>query len=462
MEEFVARMDVGYIHNSALRIMEKIGLQLPDEKTRSQIADTKGIRIKGERILISPELAESIATDMRATKRPPRCKKWQVAGGGACHWLLDFDGVMKKFTSQKLIDAFRWTSACEDLGINATIPGLPAEEPGPMQALVQMRLIAEYFGTTWKTNLSDLSVAAFALEMLKVLNRKFSLCPHVISPLRLAGDEWDLTVAWLGKIKEGAVEETITVANMPAVGATAPCDYNAAWAQSMAETLGGAVVLKALGAKKVEACGTLYPFDLRTGLWVYGSPEHALITLMEAKLREFYGLPRRNAKSLTTTAVAPNVQASSGKMFHTTLAAMAGYRTFSGAGVLGIDDIWSPAQRIIDADIVHSVKHIIDGEYPSRPVDAVKAVREGLDEAGFLTAGLTLQRHRRLYWSPKLFEHSSLGQWLASGKPDLVNKANRMARERFEETKAPQPKLDRDRAKALDDIIAQARKTLIK
>jgi len=448
-DALIAEMDLEYIHTGALKILQEIGLELPSEETRSRITGTDGITVKGKRVFIPAELVESVVAGMRSAEYPPQSAQWSFGGGGYCHWLLDIDGEMKKFTSENLVDSIRMTSACSDLGITPCCVGIPSDYPEPMQVLMRVRIGAEYLGGFVAAGVSDRSIVEFYLEMCRVFDTKFTLGPHVISPLRLEGDEWDLAVAWLGKIEEGTVAETIYVGNMPAIGSTAPCDYNAAWAQSAAEVLGAAAVLKALGATKVLAEPCLYPFDLCQGVWTYGSAEHALITLQEAK-----------SKSLQTSVVTPNVHAVSEKTFHTTLAAMAGYRGFSGAGVLGIDDIWSPGQLIIDADIFHSIKHIIGKEYQNQSIDIVDAVKQGIGDSNFFAADLTLQRHRQLYFSPQLFQRYALGQWLAAGKPDILKKANDIARERLETVKI-EPKLDRHRARELDNIIDRARKTLV-
>lgn len=460
-ELLLKNMDMESIHEGALKILEDIGLQLPSLQTQSRIAGFQGLRVKNGRVFVSRELAESIVADMRSTAQPPVQKEWRFGGGGACHWLLDFDGKMKPFTSKNLPDAIRLTQACKELGLSSGCPGAPTDEPAPLQALMQMRLAAEYFGMVSQANTGEIPIAEFCLEMLQVFDKKFVLGPHVVSPLRLVGDEWDLAVAFLDRIPKGTVSETISVGNMPALGATAPCDYEAAWAQSMAETLGGAAVLKGLGAPKVEAWGTLYAFDLRGGNWIYGSPEHALITLMEAKLRRFYGLPPRGAKSLETSVGTPNSQAAFEKTFHTTLAAMAGYTGFGGAGCLGVDDIWSPAQLMIDIDIVHGIRHILTGTHPAEKVNIVEAVRAGLEEGNFLAADLTVERLRRVYWFPKLFEYQAVGKWVSGSTPDSVKKASEMAAERLSSFKGGGPVLDEHRRKELDRIISRARETLV-
>ncbi|MFH1616679.1 MAG: trimethylamine methyltransferase family protein [Planctomycetota bacterium] len=460
-DELIAGLNCEAIHAGALRIMEEVGLELPNEQTRTEIASVAGIKIKGNRVLISSELAEKVVTDMKAMDLGPDRNQgeWWFGGGGHCHWWHDFDGELKPFTTKNLPKAICFTQGCEDLGVSQACPGFPTDEPGPIQPLIQMRIVAEYTGKIGPSAFDDSRQEVFAREMFNVFDVKFDIGAHTISPLKLEGNEWDMLLAQLELIRNGTIGDTVFIGNMPAVGGTAPCDYNAAWAQSVAEVIGAAAIVKSLGFPKVVAEPCLYPFDLRSGIWVYGSAEHALITLMEKKVRQFYGLPPRCAKSLESGVVEPNVQAASEKTFHTTLAAMAGYRVFTGAGCLGIDDIWSPTQLMVDVDIVNSIKHIISNGCKDMEVDIVEAVKEGVSGSNFFAADLTLSQHRQLYWSPNLFERQTLGQWLAQGKPGILKKAEDNARSRLENLKI-EPKLDRDKAAELDRIISRARKVL--
>ena len=74
-----------------------------------------------------------------------------------------------------------------------------------MQVLAQMRIAAEYLGTPGQGNIGDTDVAEFAMEMQQVFDQQFLLGPHVVSPLKLAGNEWDLAVAFLDRIGDGRV-----------------------------------------------------------------------------------------------------------------------------------------------------------------------------------------------------------------------------------------------------------------
>jgi trimethylamine:corrinoid methyltransferase-like protein len=464
IDELLAGMDTNAIHRDALRIVEEIGLELPCAKTRERIASYSGMRVKGDRVYVSSDLAEAIVAESQKnnTVTASVCGDWRLnSGAGHCHWFLDFDGQLALFTSENVTKAIRFAKSCEKMGLNVVCSPFQADQPARMQALMQMRTCAEYYGTVYQPSVDEIAIARFCIEMLQVFGKQFHLCAHIISPLKLAGDEWSLAVEYVGQSGSDRIGPVITVSNMPAMGATAPCDYNAAWALSVAETMGAAAVLKAMGASQVELFATLYPFDLGRGNWVYGSCEHALITLMERKLRMFYGLLPRAAKSFSTGVVQPNVQAASEKTFHTTMAAMAGYREFGVAGILGIDDIWSPAQVIIDKDIFDNVKHAIGNRYSPPDMDIVAAVKDGVDKGNFLMSELTVKNHRLIYFTPRVFEKQALGQWLAEGKPNILDKAQTIARDLYDSYKL-EPVLDRSKATELDTIVENARKTLVK
>ncbi len=116
---------------------------------------------------------------------------------------------------------------------------------------------------------------------------------------------------------------------------------------------------------------------------------------------------------------------------------------------------------MIDIDIVQSVRHIVEGgRQVCTSEDMLKAVKEGLGDDGFFAAALTLKQHRDIYWTPGVFRRETLGQWISGGKPDTIKNARAKAKMLMVDAE-PQSVLDRNKAKALDDILGSARKTFL-
>jgi trimethylamine:corrinoid methyltransferase-like protein len=242
----------------------------------------------------------------------------------------------------------------------------------------------------------------------------------------LGGDELDLALRLLD---EGKLRST-SVASMPVMGVTAPLDWTAGWAQAMAESVGTGLALEAMGFERVWVMAALYAADMAHGAFVFGSAEHAVITLTEARVnRDILGNLRRAAKALNTTAKEPNAHAAAEKTAHTLAALLAGYRSLGSLGILAVDEVFSPEQLFVDLDIVEHCQRILRGvELSFSQGDVVELVRAGLGTQQFLTTEATIERFRAFHAAPVTFDRRGTGSWLAGPRPP-----GDLARERLEE-----------------------------
>jgi trimethylamine:corrinoid methyltransferase-like protein len=291
--------------------------------------------------------------------------------------------------------------------------------------------------------------------MADVLGKRLSVGVHPISPLVLGGDELDLA---LRLFDEGALKTT-GVAPMPVMGVTAPLDWVAAWSQAMAEAVGTGLALETMGFEQVWVMAALYAADMANGAFVFGSAEHAVITLTEARVnRDLLGNLRRTAKALNSTAKEPNAHAAAEKTAHTLAALLAGYRALGSAGILAVDEIFSPEQLFVDLDIVEHCWRIVRGvEGRFCEGDVVAMVRDGLAGQQFLTAEATMERFRDFHAAPKTFDRRNPGTWLAEPAPPCDRARARM------EAALRSYTYERDEATLaeLRRIIAEAERTLV-
>jgi trimethylamine:corrinoid methyltransferase-like protein len=184
--------------------------------------------------------------------------------------------------------------------------------------------------------------------------------------------------------------------------------------QALAELMAGITLLHALNGDQVDIYWTpidsvrAHPFDMRYASFVYGSPEDLLGTLLQAQINQRYGVPLV-AKSLLTTAREPDEQAAAEKCAHTLAAALAGARIFTNAGFLAVDEYISPAQVVVDHEIVEYVQHVIAGLSVDDKAMGIESIREVASGNGnFLEHETTLRCFREANWDPSLFTHIGL------------------------------------------------------
>jgi trimethylamine:corrinoid methyltransferase-like protein len=224
------------------------------------------------------------------------------------------------------------------------------------------------------------------------------------------------------------------IGTMPVAGLNAPIFMLGAHVQALAELMAGITLLHTLTGGNIPIYWTpidsirAHPFDMRHATFVYGSPEDLLGTLLQAQINARYDIPFV-AKSLLTTAREPDEQAAAEKCAHTLLAAVAGARIFTNAGFLAVDEYISPAQTVIDHEIVQYVRQVIRGMLTDEQAKALPAIHEvSLGNGNFLEHETTFQHCRDAAWDPPLFTHIGLKAAEIRKIPSLWERASSIAR----------------------------------
>jgi trimethylamine:corrinoid methyltransferase-like protein len=289
-------------------------------------------------------------------------------------------------------------------------------------------------------------------EMHQVVERPFGLPLYVVSPLRMVGDSLETILHFASRL-DGA-----SVSSMPIMGATAPIHFAGAFVQAIAEAIGGSLLLSILlPGCPISFSIMAFPFDMARGGIVYGSPEQNLCDLLRLPVNAYYGRPNTGTRSIRTTAQVPGVQASAEKAASAVVGALAGSRHFSGAGMLSVDEVWSPEQLVIDREIADYAQRIRDGfEFSDRTL-SLEAIADCTQVGEYMSHASTLENYRSVYWMPRLFRHSMLHEWQTRDGVDAWQEARLEVRRRIA---AHEFELDAARRRELSRIYDRAQRTL--
>ena len=194
----------------------------------------------------------------------------------------------------------------------------------------------------------------------------------------------------------------------------------------------------------------------RTGAYVSGSPEAALLCAAIVDLAKHYKLPAQ-AGTFGTNALVPGSQAATEHCLGTLLAVNAGADMVNGFGLLEGSTVLSFEQLMLDYDIVTEILHIAKGIDVNDETVASDLIREVGIGGTFLAKRHTL-RHLREAWSPAVFEYVTYEDWVKHGSIDPVKRANAKARDLLKDAR-PVP-LEDGTAKELRDIVRRGEKEL--
>ena len=404
------------IEDAALRILEKTGMLAPHGEAQAALAGKPGIRLDGEIVRLDPQLVREHGRSVRGTTTYDT----RIITGAYCHHYMDPDsGQVRPPTVDDLVTSVRQAEA---LGGGVCAPVVPLDVPGYRQELIMERVTHENSRFSYGGGQATSAVTAEAqIEMSTVVNRPHELELWVNSPLNM--DPTGLDILWQLRHRRPRVR----IANMPVLGMSAPISIAGLLAQTTAECLGAAALLRILNITdsisfRVDAFWG-YAVDMRSANVLLSGPDYLRLMLLSNFLGKRYGIAAPMGKALMTASKLPDAQAGAEKAAQALAAAQAGAGTFTAVGTLSLVEIFSPLQMVIDHEIMRWVDSFM------RPVDFSEEdfLLDVIDDVGaggtFLDQPTTAIRCREALWWPGLFTTNAYPSWVGEGKPTVLDKA---------------------------------------
>ena len=212
----------------------------------------------------------------------------------------------------------------------------------------------------------------------------------------------------------------VTVNGEPMAGTSGPVTVAGSAAVGNAEILAGIAVNQLLepGRPCIYNLGLAHLFDMRTACVITGGPESHIFADLSARLGRFYNLP--SCSWVSTESLTPDAQAGYEKAlgFQTHLASRVSL--VWGVGQLESATTISPAQAVIDNEILASVRRIARGAEISEETIALETIREVGICGDFLGTDHTLDNFRTAIWQPDISFRAKRARWLETGAKDLA------------------------------------------
>ncbi|NSW57135.1 MAG: trimethylamine methyltransferase family protein [Armatimonadetes bacterium] len=444
---------VGRIVDGACHVLEHKGMLVHHESLRESLRHVPGVQIDGSRGRFSEELSRGFL-DAYRQMHPFRAPEGYSLSAG-CHALHihDTDGALRPITLADIQRGTRLVAALAPEGIHGIAPGIPQDVPPKLRSLAQLIATAKNrAGRPGHVPIQP-ETESYNNECYRILGYEPSAGVHIISPLRFEGQEVDTALA-LRKLRPDC---SVGVGTMPIIGVSAPASLLAGFTVALADVLGGALVFHHTGTplERIGIWVNAYPFDMRQGCFVYGEPANIACSLLEREVNRYLGT-EVSAKSFSVMAQTPGAHACALKGAFTGMMVSQGRRLFSGAGVLSLDEVYSPVQLIYDRELFRFVRRA-EEMLDIGLVEEALMVDEIIDSEEFLTADSTLAHFRDLQWDSRIFAPRMVEQWRVAGSPSeheaAVAEIERLLAEyEFE--------LDDHKSRALDEVYTRAEREL--
>ena len=220
-----------------------------------------------------------------------------------------------------------------------------------------------------------------------------------------------------------------TINGEPMAGVSGPVTLAGSAAVGNAEILAGLAVNQVLepGRPCVYNLGLAHVFDMRTAIAVTGAPENHLLAGISAAMGRFYGLP--SCSWVSTESMCPDAQASAEKSMGFLSHRQSGVSLVWGVGQLESELTVSPAQAVIDNDVLGYVDRYATGVDVSDETLAVDVSREVGIGGDFLGHDHTMRHFKQELFEPGVLFRQRRSAWEAAGRPTLAEVAEARADE---------------------------------
>jgi trimethylamine---corrinoid protein Co-methyltransferase len=256
-----------------------------------------------------------------------------------------------------------------------------------------------------------------------------------VSPLRYAAETVEVLTELIRQ------EIPVFLSSAPQSGATSPAALAGSLVQINAEELSGVVYSQLVRPGAPIILGFVPSVsDLRTGNFVGGAPEFALMHAAVAQLGQFYNLPVYNSSGLTDAKL-PDVQAGYEKGLTGLAAALAGANYIHhSAGFLESMLTVAYEQFVIDDDINGAIMRLVRGievTEESLSVELIDQVCRG-GEGHYLGTAQSLELMSTEYYYPHSSDRRRRQDWEEAGSPDMRQVARQKAQQILQ-THRPDP-----------------------
>lgn len=407
------------IHGQSLRILENIGVHIPNEEFLKMFKKARCLVDEHTQIVRFPsslmqEFIDSLGTDMQYE---PTVLEKMDAGISTEIFLIDYLSKRKRLgTLDDIKKGIKLLDAMNNFPVaNAVV--VPSDVPSDMSDLATYQCMYTYSKKPGGTYILNKDSAPFIIEMSECVGKKVSFLLDTVSPLKIAKETLDIAMIFY---KQGM---PITFCTMVTALGSAPVTLAGAMTVQNAEYLCGAFMLNMLGQSVGEYPGIVHPCDPSTLICSFGSPYIARSSVACVQMARFYGLTPHGNIALSD-ALMPDFQCGFEKAFSLMLGVCAGIKGIGGQGIVGADQGNSFEQIVLDNEWLDTYNYVIKGAEITEETIGYDAIERVVNGSSFLYEQHTMKYLRDEMWSSKMFKRKQWTGDMTTEKDNLLNRAN--------------------------------------
>mgnify|MGYP000601388897 CR=1 FL=1 len=463
--EVLSPTEIEMIHNTSMRLLANVGIEFPDEEALA-VFKKHGFKTDGRRVFFREEqvmkaLETAPARFVIHARNPDRSVtvgdgEPVFAPGYGAPFLVDPEVGKRVPTLEDYRNLVRLAHALPNQDMSGHLLVEPGDVPPHTAHLHMLHANIVHSDKPFIGSAEGLAGARHTMEMASILFGQDALAEQpvtlgLINPLSPLGYSTDMIQALM---EYARWRQPLIIATLVMAGSTGPITLAGTLAQQNAEILAGITLAQLVNPGTPVVYGsTSTNLDMKTGALAIGSPELALVVVATAQMARHYGLPSRSGGALTD-ANYPDAQAGFESMLSllTTVNSGVDFVLHAG-GILSSYLAFSYEKFVLDDEMCGLVRRFRRGIVVTPETLAYDVIAKVGPGGNFLAEPQTLERCRSEFWQPTVCPREGLEAWLASGRPDAVQRA----RQRWQQLLAEHedPPLEATTARQLQAFVEE-------
>ncbi|AEE97897.1 trimethylamine methyltransferase family protein [Mahella australiensis] len=450
--------EIELIHENTLRILENVGLQVPNDECLELCRKAGAIIDKEKDIVRIPsKIMEQLLEKMRGeyegstnVETPSR-----ISGSISTQvFVADYKTRTRRYGC--LDDVMKGISLVEHLN---NIPSsnavtVPSDIHHTLTDVVSYQKIYEYSEKPGGTYILSPESARYIIEMSKIIGREVGYLLETVSPLRFRKESLEMALIF---VKEN---QPLSIAPMVMGGASAPITAAGTVTLMNAEVLGSIFVIYAISGKINGFYGHgTHSMDMSTLLCSFGSPNQALLGMASAQMAKFYGI-NGGSNSGLTDALLPDFQAGFEKALTAIFSCMGGTVSIGAQGIVGADQGFSFEQLVIDNEWLDAYNYTIEGFEVTQENIAADLIEKIGIGGNFMAEEHTVKNMRSSYWFSKIFNRNDWDEWRRKGSKTIEERAHEFVEDVTRDYNKRLPVIDERKFEEIEYIVKKAKDEL--
>ncbi len=433
--EFLSTEDVKEIHQTSMKVMERVGVRFPHEDVL-QLFNNHGFRTDGDKVFFEEQqVMDALASVPKPfTIHALDSEQSVVVGDGSpvfapgygAPFLVDYEAGKREPTMADYEDLVRLVDALPNQDMSGHLLVEPSDVSSGEAHLLMLKahmlhsdkpFIGSSEGEVGARHTMDMASILFGEE---IGDRPVTVALiNSLSPLGYSDE-------MLRALKVYAEHrQPVVIAALAMAGSTGPITLAGLLAMQNAELLAGMVLTQLIKPGTPAIYGsTSTNIDMKTGALAIGSPELSLMISAHAQLARFYDLPSRSGGALADASF-PDAQAGLESMFSllTTMNSGVDFVLHAG-GILSSYLAFSAEKLVLDDEMCGMMRRYEEGIEVAPDTLAYDVIASVGSEGNYLMEMHTVERCRSEFWTPAVIDRAGLEVWMDTGQKRAVDRAH--------------------------------------